>query len=330
MNNLNRFLTKSKCERTNYKRALLVLFVLMLILNYPSFVYASQLHFRIGTEASPSEPMPSADADHNQEASWLGGSWYYRSMLLDDGGATSESHNTTTGGGNGMYRGVSFISEALQAESPGADTWTVHIHGYKSTNAVTIYPRAYIYEWNSGDTKGEVVGGPTAGSAYTTSDAGYDISISGSAITIAANNKIVVDVYYNVTGGGSGTRRGYLLWGKAIPGSHAANSDEGYLNGPGSLISTLGWLLLAVVVIVFLMLAIRKGDLRVKRAAVTAMLVPIILMPSTLKTAVPNPDVYLTVKGRKIPLHAASREEQSMLNKKIIDSNRQAASKPKA
>ncbi len=97
----------------------------------------------------PGQGLPAnAPLDDQTSDSTTQGVYQARSMTPTQGSTLESRTQTITA--TGMWRNTTLVSAAAtQTQTFAAgDIWHVYLHAFESTTALTVYPRAYIYEWD--------------------------------------------------------------------------------------------------------------------------------------------------------------------------------------
>jgi hypothetical protein len=200
-------------------------------------------------------------------------------MTLVMGDAISSSSHTEIG--NATYvKGVIFVSDALAAESIDVGTWTVHSHAKESNAGLNAYLKWYVYKWD-GSTATTIAGPSEHGDELSNADKAYSLDMSGSAVSFAAGDRLVVEVYFHIYAT-SASRTATLYWGMTTPASPSNTDDDGWITGPGSNVPTLGWPLLLAAVSFFTFFMIKKGKLSPRMGLATLFLLLVLVFGSRL------------------------------------------------
>ncbi|MEW6054950.1 MAG: CxxxxCH/CxxCH domain-containing protein, partial [Nitrospirota bacterium] len=162
------------------------------------------LYFKPTAQENPTEPMPNA---HQTGDTFQGGTWIGRSMspFMATSAYETKSQNTNASGTR-YWRMVTFTSPpAAGAVSIPAGTWTLNLYAGESSLNQNAYIRYMIYKWNSGDSLGTTV--VAVGSHTTELDttaapgALWTINMAGSAVSLAAGDKISIDIELDTRAG---------------------------------------------------------------------------------------------------------------------------------
>lgn len=160
--------------------------------------FTNTLYFKPGAQELPAEPMPNA---HQTLDTFQGGTWIGRSMSPWHSTTAYETKSQTTNSGAnpGYWRMVTFTSPpVVSAVSIPAGDWIINIYCRVSNIFQNAYVRYKIYKWNSDDSIGAtIVAVGTYGTemGITAAPGGLQtITVSGGAVTLAAGDKISVDI----------------------------------------------------------------------------------------------------------------------------------------
>lgn len=161
-------------------------------------ISTNTLYFKPTGQENPSEPMPNA---HQTGDTFQGGTWIGRSMSPGQATAAYETKSQTTNSSTnpGYWRMITFTSPAVSsAIDMPAGNWTINIYCRESNAIQNAYVRYMIYKWNSADTLGTtIVAKGTYNVELTTTAAPgslYSITVAGNAVSLAAGDKISVDI----------------------------------------------------------------------------------------------------------------------------------------
>jgi hypothetical protein len=155
------------------------------------------LYFRPTADASSSEPMPNA---HNTGDVFQGGTWAGQVMAPGASTTAYETDNIATTNTTGQlnWQGVTFVSAPVaSAVTLGAGNWTINVWARESSLNQNAAVRYMIYKWNSNDTTGTTIvaaGVDTEMGNTAAPGTQRTITVAGSAVTLAAGDKIAVDL----------------------------------------------------------------------------------------------------------------------------------------
>jgi len=198
-----------------------------------NFTYANTLYFR--ETVPPSPPGGSGSTD-----TFCGGTWQARTMQPLQGSSSNVQSITLSSTANPCYwRMTSFVSPPVQQQtSVPAGTWTVSMGGNETNANANAYLRASAYIWTAGGTKGSTIAPPATLEDETIwvpggcDDEGcWDpysytvyhelvsgnillntLSLSGSAVTLNAGDRIVVEVEIDSRAPAAATYIANLRW----------------------------------------------------------------------------------------------------------------------
>ncbi len=186
------------------------------------------LYFRPSADGVPAEPMPNA---HNTADTFQGGTWIGRTMAPNASATAYETKDQTTNviGTPLNWRMVTFTSPAVATPvTVNAGTWTLNINARENNTAQNAYIRYMVYKWNANDTAGTtiVAKGTYATELGTTAAPGtsYAIPLSGSAVTLAAGDKLSVCVQLETRTTVTTSYIGSFYWGSGAEGNLALPS----------------------------------------------------------------------------------------------------------
>ena len=162
---------------------------------------------------------------HQTGDTFAGGTWIGRSMNPWTNATAYETSNISVGSGTNIYRGITFTSPAVaSAVNLGAGTWTIGINCRESNGGANAYVRYMIYKWNAADSLGTtiVAAGNHNLEMSTTAAPGAvrTISVTGNAVSLAAGDKIAVDIEVR-TSSSSGNYTVSYFFGNNAQGSLA-------------------------------------------------------------------------------------------------------------
>lgn len=160
------------------------------------------LHFKPNAQEVVAEPMPNA---HQTGDAFNGGTWIGRSMSPWPATAAYETENVTTNvNGTGLWRMATFTSPVVAAPANvPAGNWGLTLYRREANSAQNAFVRYMIYKWNANDTLGTtiVAAGNFATELPTTAAPGgaAAISVAGVAVSLAAGDRISIDVEIRTT-----------------------------------------------------------------------------------------------------------------------------------
>lgn len=162
----------------------------------------SKLYFKPVAAESPSEPMPN---QHNSGDTFAGGTWIGRAMSPWETATSYETKSqVTSAAGTNYWRMITFTSPAVYTTTTvPAGNWLINVYCRESSTAQNAKIRYMVYKWNSGDTLGTTIisKGTYATELATTAAPGAvrQIAVNVGAITLAAGEKIAVDLELDTT-----------------------------------------------------------------------------------------------------------------------------------
>ncbi|MDO8915018.1 MAG: hypothetical protein Q7W16_02905 [Coriobacteriia bacterium] len=173
----------------------------------------NELYFRPTTDVSPAEPMPN---QHYTGDTFNGGTWVGRTMAPGASSVANETKSQATNvNGTARWRMVTFTSPVVATPvSIGAGTWTVNLMAGESSTSQNAYIRYFIYKWNAADTIGtSVVPVATGAAELPTTAAVQTLNLAGSAVTLAAGDKVSIDLVLETRATSTNSYTGSFAWG---------------------------------------------------------------------------------------------------------------------
>lgn len=173
------------------------------------------LYFKRDTEEAPAEPMPNA---HQGADTFAGGTWIGRTMAPGAPTVAYEEKAQATNAINN-WRMVTFTSPAVTtAVNIPAANWSLNVFCGESSTQQNAAVRYMIYKWNAADTLGTTIVARTSSGEIpintTPPGTPFTITVAGSAVSLAAGDKIVVDLELYTNSTGAYTAR--YWWGAGV------------------------------------------------------------------------------------------------------------------
>ncbi|SNB47391.1 CxxxxCH/CxxCH domain-containing protein [Geobacter sp. DSM 9736] len=185
----------------------------------PTTSTTSRLYFKPAAAETPAAPKP---AGHNTGDAFAGGAWVERSMSPWTPSTAYETKNVATNQiGTRYWQMGTFTSPAVSSDTPiPAGTWVINLFSRESSFYQNARIRYRIYTWNAGGFDQEIVSTRTFTSELPVNSAPglvRTIGISVPAVTLHANDKIVVDLTIQTTSLRTGPYTASFYFGKNAP-----------------------------------------------------------------------------------------------------------------
>ncbi|MEO0226548.1 MAG: T9SS type A sorting domain-containing protein [candidate division WOR-3 bacterium] len=171
-------------------------------------------------------PMPDS---HQTGDTFMGGTWRGLTMTDIKGNQADSILDSLVPLQTYYYRGASFVSPPLIAQTIPAGIWTIKVFVREDNPSANAYVRYMVYEWLNTDELGNIiVPVSSANMEMPTTKSLQTIYASGNAVTISDGSRICIDLEIEGRGPGNPNRYAMLYFGN--------NSDTSSLKTPQSII----------------------------------------------------------------------------------------------